>query len=101
MNQETRNAGTSVSICAICGLRFGFLDKIVRNGSRRHHQLPRCGDGGEGVAAKRNELRRREELLRVLDVVAREWLDISVLLDRAGLEKYRASMMREEEFLTF
>src|SRR5216110_3318935 len=41
------------------------------DGSRRHHQLPRRGDGGESVVAKGNELRRREKLLRVFDVVAR------------------------------
>src|SRR5207244_11331316 len=40
------------------------------NGSRRHHQLSRRGDGGEGVAAKRDELWSREELFGVSDVVA-------------------------------
>src|SRR5204862_8178076 len=53
---------------------FPCLDQSGRvpwpDGSRRYHQLPRPGDGGKGVVAEGNELRRRQRLLGVSDVVA-------------------------------
>ena len=52
---------------------FGVLTTLVNRdgGRRRHHQLPRPRNGGEGGAAKGDELRRRQKIFGLPDVAAR------------------------------
>jgi hypothetical protein len=56
------------------------LSAIAANGSRRHYQLPRRRDGGEGRAPKGDELWSWKEVFDLLDVATRE----RALRGRAG-----------------